>query len=74
MAESHRKNLRLIHNRFPLKTLGYFHKYNHLLVTNPKNNQLEFFPSEYRNEIELLVRALIPSHPTESLEYHRYAH
>ena len=54
-----------------LAKIKQYHKYNHLLVTNTQNNQLEFFPSEYREDIEGLVKVLIPFHPTESLGFHR---
>lgn len=42
-----------------LAKIKRYQKYNHLLVINPRGNQLEFFPSEYRKEIEEMVRVWI---------------
>jgi hypothetical protein len=41
--------------------LKHYKKYDHLLVINKKANQVEFFPSSNRNEIEEMVNDLVKS-------------
>jgi hypothetical protein len=36
-------------------TIKRFQKYNHLLVLNRNRNQVEFFPSEYREEMRDMI-------------------